>query len=100
MSRQIQVYEDWEANGKVGLEPQVPCAVVDAGCDYEGRGGAGYPNIEGCLREYPGWMYAELGTIPGVYNKLNHEELTDGFKCYVRPPLVFPGRRRHDPMPL
>lgn len=85
----FKVYEDWEANGKQGLAPHVPCAIIDAGCDHEGRGSGGYPNIEGCLKEYPGWMYADVGSIPEIYNKVNHEGLEAGFD-YSRPPLVFP----------
>ncbi|KAK6207387.1 hypothetical protein LQW54_007216 [Pestalotiopsis sp. IQ-011] len=86
-------WERWSEAGMVGMEPLVAVVLLDARCDEQGSGSTGYDDIEGCTREYTGWMYADVGSLPGLYNTLHYQDLAGGYKEYARPPLVYPGHQ-------
>ncbi|KFA60020.1 hypothetical protein S40285_08764 [Stachybotrys chlorohalonatus IBT 40285] len=85
--------EEWDREFEQGGHqteawPFVICAVIDTDCDPEGEGREGYEPVEGCTRYFPGWMYCVVDFLPGLYNRLHFEELTDGYRTYERPPAV------------
>lgn len=90
----FKAYEAWRDAGSTGRQVYAPCIIIDKECKLEGEGREGWPDVEGCTREYTGWMYLSVDCIPGIYNKLSHQKLLDGYYEYARPPLVYPGHRR------
>ncbi|KAI1124015.1 hypothetical protein F5Y10DRAFT_250508 [Nemania abortiva] len=86
-------WEHWVEAGRQGQEPIVAMILLDANCDQYGNGRMNFPVVEGCTREYTGWMYADVRSIPGLYDKLHYGGLTDGPGDYARPPLVYPGHQ-------
>lgn len=88
----IEPYQAWVAAGSKGnvQRPRPVCAIIAEEVDPEGEGKDGHPSVDGCTRYFPGWMYAAFGAIPGLYNKLTIDGLTDGIREYARPPSVYP----------
>lgn len=107
----VKTHDEWAENDKTNpsplpdfikknLKPYVNCVIIQKDCDPEGEGPDGFSNVEGCTKFFPGWMYAEVGTIPTLYDALNTHELADGYLGYQRPPLVYPSKSEDNGMPL
>ncbi|CAH0045718.1 unnamed protein product [Clonostachys solani] len=90
----LQKRVEWEgSSSRSGRSPAVVCAMIDLDCEPGGEGRGGYPDLEGCTREYPGWMYLSLRMIPG------QERLTDSRGRILRPPEIYP-EGSHQSMPV
>ncbi|KAF4445190.1 hypothetical protein FACUT_159 [Fusarium acutatum] len=73
----VDQYTAWVEAGAEGHERVVVCVVLDGKCGPRGRGRDGFPSIEGCTKEYIGWIYTGVEGIPERYNSLFHEELEE-----------------------
>lgn len=82
-----------------GPHPSVVCALIDVACPPEGKGKDGYASLEGYTKEYPGWIYTDVDTIPGHYDELHNQSLYRNLGGYGRPPLVYPRHNRGSSMP-
>ncbi|RBQ72999.1 hypothetical protein FVER14953_07909 [Fusarium verticillioides] len=91
----VDQYAAWVEVGAEGHERVVACVVLDGKCEPGGRGRNGYPSIEGCTKEYTGWIYTDVEGIAGLYDTLFHEELEE--QDSPRPPGVMLSR---DLMPI
>lgn len=56
--------------GRSMMDRIVSCVVLDKNCTWRGKGRQGFPNVEGCVRHYTGWMYADLPLLDTLYDKL------------------------------
>ncbi|KAF4962297.1 hypothetical protein FSARC_9615 [Fusarium sarcochroum] len=81
-------YKAWAESGAEGIMKEVVCVILDKNCKKSGRGSRGFPRVEGCKKEYTGWMYTSVDSISDVYNRLSFEDLAD--HDYRRPPEVWP----------
>ncbi|ROT37997.1 hypothetical protein SODALDRAFT_324451 [Sodiomyces alkalinus F11] len=95
----LKAYEEWAQAGAQGRAPYVACIIIDSDGEPEGEGPDGYPAVDGCTRYDPGWMYTSVGALASLYDHLCLEELTDGYKQYARPPLLYPAHQRGISMP-
>ncbi|KAM5514150.1 hypothetical protein FOXYSP1_05117, partial [Fusarium oxysporum f. sp. phaseoli] len=91
----VDQYAAWVEAGAEGHKRAVVCVMLDEKCESRGRGRNGFPSIEGCTKEYTGWIYTGVEGIPSLYNSLFHEELEE--QNTPRPPGVMLGR---DLMPI
>lgn len=88
----LAVYEAWRDGGENGLRPYIVCALIDVNCTVAGKGQNGFPEIEGCKRQDPGWMYLSLHCIPTLYNEVSISGSVKGHEFCVRPPRIYPGQ--------
>ncbi|KAM0073949.1 hypothetical protein ACKRZS_014819 [Fusarium odoratissimum] len=91
----VDQYAAWVEAGAEGHKRAVVCVMLDEKCEPRGRGRNGFSSIEGCTKEYTGWIYTGVEGIPSLYNSLFHEELEE--QNTPRPPGVMLGR---DLMPI
>ncbi|KAK5993962.1 hypothetical protein PT974_07400 [Cladobotryum mycophilum] len=95
----LPIYEAWRDTGRAGIDLFVTSVIIDLDCKAGGRGRGGFPEVDGCTKSYPGWMYMCVDCIPEIYNTLSFEGLMDGYKSYARPPLIYPGHGHGASMP-
>jgi hypothetical protein len=91
----VTQYEAWAEAGAPGCSKQVVCALIDKRCKSKRQGKGKFRRIEGCSREYTGWQYSSVHTLPSLYDKLSLMGLME--HEYARPPQIFPG---DDVMPV
>ncbi|KAF5532678.1 hypothetical protein FNAPI_12897 [Fusarium napiforme] len=91
----VDQYAAWVEAGAEGHKRAVVCVMLDAKCKPGGRGRNGFPSIEGCAKEYTGWIYTGVQGIPALYDNLFHQELKE--QDAPRPPGVMLSR---DLMPI
>ncbi|KAF9766460.1 hypothetical protein IL306_001151 [Fusarium sp. DS 682] len=82
-------YKAWVESGAEGDLKDVVCVILDKDCKPNGQGRRGFTSIEGCSKQYTGWMYTSVECIPNIYNSLFQEPLKE--HAYARPPVIFPG---------
>ncbi|KAF5676817.1 hypothetical protein FCIRC_6907 [Fusarium circinatum] len=85
----VDEYAAWVDAGAEGHKRAVVCAMLDVKCEPGGQGRDGFPSIEGCTKEYTGWIYTGVQGIPTLYDSLFHQALKE--QDAPRPPGVMLG---------
>lgn len=94
----LDAYEEWVEGGKFDGIAYLPMILIDKDCDTGGEGRDGFPEVDGWTREYVGWMFMDVGSIPESYNTLGKMGLRTSGR-YARPPLIYPGHQAGFVMP-
>lgn len=81
-------FEDWIRLDRHGPIQFLACILIDGQVPVDEQAA-----VTG--KGYPGWMYANVGSLPELYETLGQMHLWDpGNDVYCMPPLIYPGLRK------
>jgi hypothetical protein len=84
----LKAFENWIRLNRNGPIQYLACILIDGQVPVDEQAAA-------TGQGYPGWMYANAGSVPELYETLGQMHLWDpGNDVYVMPPRIYPDMRK------